>query len=352
VLSFPRPGTLAEVLVEDGDVIKEGQLLIRQDDAPERAQLADLQRQATDDTRVRYAQVALDQSQVELERNVSLFLWKSGDGSHISRAKARQGLDVLTTDGIDGLARLRGDKEGDENFAGPGAVSALEVERALLDVKLKKASLQVAELEFNTAKCNRDQMVAHIEQMKIISPINGRVERLILRKGESADALKEVILLIQTDPLWVELSVPMDKARLLAVGQTAAVQYPQEVFGVSSPRPAESRSGKIVFKSNMANQAGSLMIRVEVTNPNNRPAGERAMVHFDALTGIKGTDMLPASRPSTALRAGSPAAAAPVNAQTPVAPAAPAVPTPAAVAPKADRPAVLVAPGDGSGRRS
>lgn len=332
ILSFPRPGTLAEVMIEDGDPVKEGQLLICQDCAPELAQLADLERQAEDDTRVRYAEVALAQSQVELERNVSLFLWKSGDGSHVSRTRAKEGLDILykaerVEDGVDGLARLRGDKEGDPDFAGPGAVSGLEVERALLDTKLKKASLQVAQLEFSTAKSNRDQMRARIAQMKILSPINGRVERLILRKGESADAMKEVLLLLQTDPLWIEVSVSMDKARLLAVGQTATVQFPQEVIGVSTPRPAEARTGKIVFKSSLGNQAGTLLVRVEVPNPNARPAGEPVSVRFDAMTGIKVMDVMPmpTTRPTpTALRTGQPSplpsvtpSAAPVTAKPP-----------------------------------
>ncbi len=315
ILSFPRPGTISQVYVEDGDVVKEGQLLLEQDFAPEEAQLRGLNREADDDTRVRYAAVALAQSKLELERNVGLYLWKAEDGAHVQMSKVKEGLEVLDKGGIESLAALRGDKEGDENFAGPGAVSALEVEHALLDAKLKQASLQVAQLEHDGAKDNRDQMKASIEQMKIISPINGRVERILLRKGESADALKEVILLIQTDPLWLEVSVPMDKARLLGVGQKAAVQFPQEVMGVSTPRPAEQSIGKIVFKSGMANQAGQLMVRVEVPNPHNRPAGEQVKIQFDATSTMRTLNVAPATmpaptaaaaqpRPSRALRAG------------------------------------------------
>ena len=49
------PGTLSEVLVEDGDAVKEGQLLMRQDCAAEEAQLRKLDLEADSDVRVQYA---------------------------------------------------------------------------------------------------------------------------------------------------------------------------------------------------------------------------------------------------------------------------------------------------------
>ena len=56
MLSFLAAGRIAEVLVQDGDIVKEGQLLSRQDDTVEQAQLAILRAESEDRTQILAAQ--------------------------------------------------------------------------------------------------------------------------------------------------------------------------------------------------------------------------------------------------------------------------------------------------------
>ena len=273
----------------------------------------------------------MNQSKMELMRNVALFLWKVEDGKHVSIAKVKDGVDVLKQGGIEALAKLRGDNLDSDEVAGPGGVSAMEVEHAQLDTELKQASLEVAKLDHDGAKADRDQMKAHIEQMKIVSPINGYVERLLLRKGESSDQAKEVILLIQTDPLWVESVHPHGQGAAAGGGAEGQRAVPAGCGGRLHAAQAEQAIGKIVFKSSMTNQAGQLMVRVEVPNPNNRPAGEPVRVQFDALSRLSAMDahqaspFNPSARPAVQMRASTPAKSQqvqPVNAPKANTPAA------------------------------
>lgn len=227
-LSFVRPGRVAEVLVREGDIVTAGQVVARQDDEAELAQVAQLKAQAEDTVRIRAAEAQREQKQVEYGKLQEAFERK--------------------------------------------AVSRWDVERAKLDVTIAELSVEMAKFQHDQDGLKYAEARIQAERMKIVSPISGRVEKIMVRAGESADEKEDVIRIVKIDPLWVDAPVPIDVARRLKAGGEASVGFP----GGAVAGPC-----KIVHIGAVADAASdTLTVRVEVANPAGRMAGEHVTVSF------------------------------------------------------------------------
>ncbi len=228
-LSFIHPGRIATVFVKEGDRVEAGQILVQQDDAAEQAQLSLIKAQSEDKTPIKAQDASLAQKRVYLER----LQWAAKRGS----------------------------------------ATELEVEDAKLAVEIARYSLKTARFEQEQHERKYSEAKIRVESMSLRSPIAGRVEKVDVKVGESVDGLAAVVRIVRTDPLWVDVHVPLEKARSLKVGQSANV-----LFQGGGQEVAE---GRIVFVSSVADAASSTQrVRIEVQNEANRPAGEHVSVVF------------------------------------------------------------------------
>jgi multidrug efflux pump subunit AcrA (membrane-fusion protein) len=134
-----------------------------------------------------------------------------------------------------------------------GSATELEVEHARLDVRM----LEIL-----------------VDDMTLNSPIAGVVDVVGYEVGEAVNGLEGVIRVVKTDPLWIDVPLPVEQARTFEKGQSATVTFP----GEEKPSAAE-----IIYISTVADAASStLRLRVEVPNPRKRPAGEHILVSFPA----------------------------------------------------------------------
>ncbi len=224
-LSFVTAGRISRVLVKDGDTVKAGQLLVELDDEAERVQVEQLKAQAGDETRVQAADARLEQKRVELKR--------------LEEAER----------------------------------PALEVDRAKLDVTLAELALRLAKFELEQSRLRYQEARIQLDRMRLTSTFDGKVEKLFLKPGESADRLQPVIRIVRIDPLRLDVPVPREEALAVKVGQVAQVQFrEQDVPAVI---------GKVTFIAAEADAASdTLTVRVEAPNPASRPAGEHVYVRF------------------------------------------------------------------------
>jgi RND family efflux transporter MFP subunit len=228
-LAFVRPGLIAEVAVKEGSDVKANQVLVRQDDAAEKAQLEQLKAQAEDTIHIKAAEAQLAQKKVYLER----VKWA----------------------------------------AEHDAATATELEVAKLDVTIAELSLQLSQFEHAQDARKYEETKIQVERMQLKSPISGKVEKIFLQAGESADGLQKVIRVVKTDLLWIDVPVPLAQARGLKLEQTARVTFPG-----AEDKPAD---GTIIHIAAVADAASdTLTVRVEVPNPSGRPAGEHVKVSF------------------------------------------------------------------------
>lgn len=231
-LSFVRPGRIAKILVKDGQDVKAGQVLAQQDDAAEQVQLAQLKAQAEDITRIKAAEAQLAQKKVELKK-------------------------------LEWAAQRK-------------AVTELEVEQARLGVLISELSLALT--RFQRAQDNRKYQEAKIQvaRMRLTSPIAGKVEAVRVEAGESVNALAEVVRVVDIDPLWIEVPVPLKQAKSLKRGRPVRIGH-----GDGDNGDKNAAMGRIIHIASVADAASdTLNVRVELANPSGRPAGERVHVSF------------------------------------------------------------------------
>ncbi len=228
-LSFVQPGRIAGVLFKEGDAVKAGQLLVQEDDAVERAQLAQLQAQSENMTQIQASEASLAQKKVDLEK-----------------------LEIA---------------------AERNAATQLEVQHARLEVKIAELSLELARFEHDQAVRKSEEQAIRVRNMQIRSPIDGRIEMIHVEVGESINALTDAIQVVQIDPLWIDVPVPLAEAADLKRDMTAKISFLGPNTSVVD--------GRIIFVGAVADAAsGTLRVRVEVPNEGSRPAGEHVTVVF------------------------------------------------------------------------
>ncbi len=179
---------------------------------------------------------------------IAKVLVKEGD-----KVKAGQLLIQQDTEAAEAsLAQKKVDLKRLEWAASRGAATDLEVEHARLDVKIA-------------------QII--VDRMCLRSPIAGTIDKIEVEVGEAVQGLADVVRVVKTDPLWIDVPVPLAKGRTLKFGQIAEVKFPD-----TKKKPSK---GKIIYISTVADAASStLRVRIEVPNTLNRPAGEHVRITF------------------------------------------------------------------------
>jgi RND family efflux transporter MFP subunit len=237
-LSFQRSGKITALKVKEGDTVKKGQLLAKLDDSAEQAKLETLQAQAKSEIRIKAAEAQLDQKKVDLKRF--------------------------------------------EDLAERGAATDVEVQHARLEVKISRLSVDLYKFQHDQDARAVTEAKLQLEKMKILAPADGTVEQIHRKKGEAAEALEKVIRVVNVDPLWVDVYVPVDQARLLKCSTGPDDINAKVRFDRTDPNAVD---GRIIHCSQVATGAipRTLRIRVEVPNEDKQPAGQRVLVSFPAI---------------------------------------------------------------------
>ncbi len=245
-LSFVQPGRIAKVLVQEGQRVREGDVLAQQDDTAEKIAMEQLKAQAEDTIRERHGLAQLDQKKVEEKQMQTAF-----------------------------------DKK---------VATELELQQAKLATLVAELSLEMVKLQSKVDKLKYEEQKAHVERMVLHSPVDGKVEKILAHEGESADGSTKVMRVVRIDPLWIDVAVPLPSIKSwgIAPGGKADVVFPGETKAVA---------GEIVFVAAVAD-AGSetLTVRVQAANPSHRPAGEHVKVTFPPAAKVAAAEGRPATR--------------------------------------------------------
>lgn len=230
MLSFIYSGRIADVNVKEGDLVKENQLLVKQDDTVELSNLEQLKAQSDNVTQIKANNARWKQAEVDVKKYI----------------KAQK----------------------------LGSATELELEHAKLEALIAKLSLEISNFEHDQNKKKYIEAKMKVDRMKLKSPITGWVEEILVDRGEAVQGLDDVIRIVQIDPLWIDVTlVPLPLAGKLKVGQTVNVKF--------SNHNQKDEKGKIIFIAKHADAAGkTLKVRVEVPNKSSRPAGEHVTVIF------------------------------------------------------------------------
>ena len=236
-LAFTVAGMVTSVPVEPGDRVKKGQVLIQLQDKEGEAQIKILELQ---------------------------------DASNVSVESAEAALKMATWE----WARLKEIYEADPNSP------RLEVERA----EIQK---QISKLQLDQAKLEKAQLVHQLERARatharytLTAPLDGVVELVAVAEGETVEQLKPVLMLVVTDPLWIDAWVPTEQTLKLERGGPAWVRL--KLPGLHG----KLVQGNIIHLGQVADPSSDRrLVRVEMANPQQLPAGIEVAVSFDKPEG-------------------------------------------------------------------
>ncbi|MCZ7564297.1 MAG: efflux RND transporter periplasmic adaptor subunit [Burkholderiales bacterium] len=232
----PVEGLIAKILVERGDAVKRGQVVVTLESGPERAALAVARSRAEQLGAVKAAEAKL-----ELARR------KESRAEELSR----------------------------QNFISPNALEEARTERMLAESELKVAreAQQLSELEVHRAN-------EALGLRTLRSPIGGVVVERLMKPGELATTnVKEPIMrLAEIDPLNVEVILPAALYGAVRSGDVAEV---------SPETPRGTYIARVVVVDKVINAAsGTFGVRLELPNRNYVvPAGARCKVRFARAAG-------------------------------------------------------------------
>jgi multidrug efflux pump subunit AcrA (membrane-fusion protein) len=231
-LSFVRPGKMVELLVNEGDPVKAGQVVAKQDAREEKAQLE------IDEA------TAKDTTEVEVEKQV-------------------QDLD----------------KKKLQNLVDHGG-SQSERDEVVQSIVVDAARIKLAEFKQRTSDIKVEGSRAVVDKLNVTVPedMEGNVQELYLHKGESAESGNmKLMLIVKLDPLRVEVRVPIAQAKGLKVGDSAIVTFPDKT----------EKTAKVTYKAAAGSSATqTLLVRMEMPNPNKDPSGENVTVKFPGAAGV------------------------------------------------------------------
>ena len=236
-LAFIEQERIAEVLVEEGDQVKAGQVLARLDTDRLKAQIVEAQ-----------AQIA---AQEEVVKRL-----KTGTRSQeIEQARAEvEAAQATVHNDKQLLDRLQETSGATSKQTLDNARSRLLVDQAQLEVKKKalnlalegsrKEDIAAAERHLEALQANLSLLQIRLEDMTLKAPTAGVIESRILEPGEMAGPTRPVLVLALTDPKWVRAYVPEPELSRIRLGMKASV--------LSDSFPGESMDGWVGFISPVA----------------------------------------------------------------------------------------------------
>lgn len=259
-LALPQFGQVLELPVKEGDAVKKGGPLLRQDDRQEVALLEALRLEAESTVRVEAAEADLKIKQVQHKRL--------------------------------------------EDLAKNGNANPTEVEEAWVKVVYADAQVKIAKLENQKNKQEFARQQIKVAQMTLNSPIDGTVETIDVSVGEVTDPQKPVMTVVKNDPLWVEFFLPTSQSSKLQVGQSLEVRN-----GGGEQKWAQA---KIIYKAPVADAGSDTQkMRLEMPNANGIDTGLQVLVRLPASVGpAQSPSALNLGGPGGSNPAGLPAAAA------------------------------------------
>jgi multidrug efflux pump subunit AcrA (membrane-fusion protein) len=231
-LSSRTSDVVLDIKVKRGDIIKPGQVLAIGDVREEEAELKGAELLANSSAAIDAAKVTRDHRELKVQRMA----------------------------------------KGGTNF------SDFERREAQLDLDLAELEITAKQLEQERAKAQVDVLRARIASKQIVSRIGGIVREINIEKGGVIDPQKPAFVIVNNNPLWVDVPLPVRTSLELARIQRSQPDKKIE-FGILYPGAAKPIPAKVIYFDPVADPVGhSQLVTLEVPNPDQLPAGLQVQV--------------------------------------------------------------------------
>ena len=227
-LSFTVPGSVYKIAVKPGQTVKQGELLMHLDSRAEDFRIAQLKSEISSTIKIRTLQTKIKQAHLDMDR--------FGEA-------LRQ-----------------------------NAATVMEFQHAQLTHDLSLLALEEEQFRIEQLKRSLNELQAQRERMYLYAPCDGYIEDISIEKGMAVDRNIPALRLVAIDPILVELTLPVDEAMQLKIGDRVEVRQPDSdtVFAGEIDQIA-----KIAILSNR-----TLKVCIHVPNPKKMPVGLMVTICF------------------------------------------------------------------------
>ncbi len=216
-VSTKIPGRIKEILVNEGDFVSAGQVLVRMDTEQLEAQ----RRQA--EAQLRRARIGVDTAkslirQREAERTAAEATVTQQEAKFEQAEKKRARSEHLIT--TEAVSQQVLDDDRANSLAAKAAVSAANAQAAATDAALSAAQAQVvdAEAAVDAAKAAIETIAADINDSTLKSPRDGRVQYRVAQLGEVLSGGGRVLNLVDLGDVYMTFFLPTAQAGRVAMG--------------------------------------------------------------------------------------------------------------------------------------
>lgn len=211
------PGRIAEILVDEGDLVRAGQVLARMDTAVLEAQRREAEAQLQQaEVSVETAQSLVTQREAEKAASRAVMAQRQAEldaaSKRVERVEALAKSQVSSAEALDDI---RAAYEGAR-----AAVSAAEAQSAAADAAIGYARSQViaAAAQVEAARATIERIQADIGDSALKSPRDGRVQYRVAEPGEVLAAGGRVLNLLDLGDVYMTFFLPTRAAGRIALG--------------------------------------------------------------------------------------------------------------------------------------
>lgn len=211
------PGRIAEILVDEGDVVHAGDVVARMDTASLEAQ----RREA--EALLQQARIGVDTArslvtQREAEKAASIAAMAQRQAQLDAASKRVARTEALAKNRVAAAETLDDDRAAWEGAR--AAVSAAEAQSAAADAAIGTARSQVvaAQSQVEAARATIERVQADIDDSTLRSPRDGRVQYRVAEPGEVLAAGGRVLNLVDLSDVYMTFFLPTRAAGRVAIG--------------------------------------------------------------------------------------------------------------------------------------
>jgi len=211
-------GTIAEIVVKEGQLVRKGDLLFVLDQSQQQAQYeaakarADAAQATLDNLKTGSRQEEIDVTQATLMK------------AQADLALAQQNLvrsQDLFARGLEPQAKLDQDKASVKSAQ--AAVDQLQAQLKVQQLPARDAQQIAAEANLAAAQADADTARAALDNRRVVAPEDGRIERLFFKAGEVANAGTPVVSIGGSDAMKVLFYVSETDRQRLALGDRLSI---------------------------------------------------------------------------------------------------------------------------------
>ncbi|TEU29844.1 HlyD family efflux transporter periplasmic adaptor subunit [Acinetobacter seifertii] len=292
-LAFEQSGRIEKLLVQEGDKVKEGQVLatLNTNSLEIQAKQAQAQLKAQQEAIVKQQVGArpeeISQAQAQLAST-------QADLDKANKNLQRLQILVSNTDGR-AISQQELDYAKSNQHSAEAAVRERQANLELIIKGARKEDREATKAQYEVTKANLDLINYNLTQAELKSPVNAVVRARLQEVGDMTTAQKAVYTLALTDPKWVRVYANEKDLSSIHMGGTAQV--------IRDSYPNQPINGKIGYISSVAEFTPKTVqtdeirttlvyeVRVYVNDPNDQlKMGQPVTVKVPLVSGEKAHD--------------------------------------------------------------